>query len=82
MDPPAPGVKETISRLREAGLRTIMLTGDQRLTAEAIGRELGILRGDEEVIDGREIDRLSPAELQERVATAGAFSRVSPEHKL
>ncbi|HUG53478.1 MAG TPA: cation-transporting P-type ATPase, partial [Vicinamibacteria bacterium] len=82
MDPPAPGVKETIARLRAAGLRTIMLTGDQRLTAEAIGRELGILAAGEEVIDGRELDRLSPAELRARVATAAAFSRVSPEHKL
>ncbi len=42
-DPPAPGVKETIARLRSAGLRTVMLTGDQRLTAEAVGRELGVL---------------------------------------
>jgi Ca2+-transporting ATPase len=41
-DPPAPGVKETIARLHGAGLRTVMLTGDQRLTAEAVGRQLGV----------------------------------------
>ena len=43
MDPPARGVRQTIARLREAGMRTVMLTGDQRLTAEAVGRELGQL---------------------------------------
>jgi Ca2+-transporting ATPase len=42
MDPPAPGVSEAVARLRRAGLRTIILTGDQRLTAEAVGRELGV----------------------------------------
>ena len=42
-DPPAPGVRETIAKLRDAGLRTVMLTGDQRLTAEAVGRSLGVL---------------------------------------
>jgi Ca2+-transporting ATPase len=82
IDPPAPGVKETIRKLRGAGLRTIMLTGDQRLTAEAIGRELGVLSGGEQVVDGRQLERLSEAELAEKVASAGAFSRVSPEHKL
>jgi Ca2+-transporting ATPase len=82
MDPPAPGVQETIVRLRAAGLRTVMLTGDQRLTAEAIGRELGVLAGGEQVVDGKELDALSEAELQEKIASAGAFSRVSPEHKL
>ena len=55
VDPPAPGVKATVARLREAGLRTIMLTGDQRLTAQAIGRELGLLTADDQVIDGREL---------------------------
>jgi P-type Ca2+ transporter type 2C len=82
MDPPAAGVKETIARLRAAGLRTVMLTGDQRLTAEAVGRELGVLDRGERVVDGRELDGLSEAELGENVATAGAFSRVTPEHKL
>jgi Ca2+-transporting ATPase len=82
MDPPAAGVKQTIGRLRAAGLRTLMLTGDQRLTAEAIGRELGILGGEDQVMDGRELDGLSGAELEARIATAGAFSRVTPEHKL
>ena len=82
IDPPAPGVKETIDRLKGAGLRTIMLTGDQRLTAQAIGRDLGVLREDEEVLDGRELEALSEQQLQEKLSRVGAFSRVSPEHKL
>lgn len=81
-DPPAPGVKQTIARLREAGLRTIMLTGDQRLTAEAIGRELGILRPGDQVVDGRELDAMTREELDARILHVAAFSRVSPEHKL
>ncbi|TAM86654.1 HAD family hydrolase, partial [bacterium] len=68
--------------LRSAGIRTVMLTGDQRRTAEAIGRELGVLLPSEQTMDGREIDRLSDSELQARVRHTGAFSRVSPAGKL
>jgi Ca2+-transporting ATPase len=82
IDPPAPGVKETIARLRAAGLRTVMLTGDQRLTAEAIGRELGVLEDDVQVISGNELDALSREELEARVTKIGVFSRITPEHKL
>jgi Ca2+-transporting ATPase len=82
IDPPAPGVKDTIERLRAAGLRTVMLTGDQRLTAETIGRQLGVLQAGDEVVDGRELDRLSETELQAKVARVGAFSRITPAHKL
>jgi len=82
MDPPARGVRQTISRLREAGLRTVMLTGDQRLTAEAVGRELGLLSDYAEVLDGLELELISQQELQARVHHIGAFSRISPEHKL
>jgi Ca2+-transporting ATPase len=80
-DPPAPGVKETIARLRQAGLRTIMLTGDQRLTAEAIGRELGLIERDQVVLDGRELER-EPDAVKHVLSKAAAFSRVTPEHKI
>ena len=56
MDPPAAGVRDTIARLRRAGLRTVMLTGDQRLTAAAVGVELGLLGQDAEILDGRELE--------------------------
>ncbi len=82
MDPPARGVRDTIERLRRAGLRTVMLTGDQRLTAEAIGRQLGTLSAEDQVIDGRELESVSDDELGAKLASVGAFSRVSPEQKL
>ena len=81
-DPPAEGVKEAIARLRTAGLRTVMLTGDQRATAGAIGRELNLLTEEEAIIDGRELDSLSDSQLSDKVAQAAAFSRITPEHKL
>jgi P-type Ca2+ transporter type 2C len=81
-DPPAPGVKETIARLRTAGLRTVMLTGDQRLTAQTVGRDLGVLGPDDESLDGRELDRLRGDELRAAIATSSVFSRVTAEHKL
>ena len=82
MDPPAEGVLETIRTLREAGIRTVMITGDQRATAEAVGRELGIVAGGEQVFDGAALGALEGDEWLECVAQAGAFSRVSPEDKL
>jgi Ca2+-transporting ATPase len=82
MDPPAPHVRQTIERLRGAGLRTVMLTGDQRLTAEAVGRDLRLLSRDAEIADGRQLDAMPSDELASRVTRIGAFSRITPEHKL
>jgi Ca2+-transporting ATPase len=82
MDPPAVGVRSTIAQLRAAGLRTVMITGDQRRTAEAVGRELGLLSSGDQVLDGRELSLLSSADLRPRLADMGAFSRVTPEDKL
>jgi P-type Ca2+ transporter type 2C len=81
-DPPAAGVQETIARLRAAGLETVMLTGDQRLTAEAVGRELGLLGPDDHAMDGRGLDALAGADLDLKISQTRAFSRVTPEHKL
>jgi len=82
LDPPAAGVRETIRRLSEAGLRTIMLTGDQRATARAVARALGLLSDDRDQLDGREVLTLSETALGEAVAHARVFSRVTPETKL
>jgi len=81
-DPPAPGVRETIDALRSAGIRTIMLTGDQRLTADVIARALGVTAEGSETLDGTEIDTLSDEALARRLETVSTFSRVSPEAKL
>jgi P-type Ca2+ transporter type 2C len=82
MDPPADGVAETIVTLRRAGIRTIMLTGDQRLTALAVARQLHVIAPGEHAVDGRELDQLSEDALLKLVATTSVFSRVSPRAKL
>jgi Ca2+-transporting ATPase len=81
-DPPAAGVPDAIARLRAAGLRTVMLTGDQRLTAQSVGHQLGLLTDHDRVLDGREFDALSDAGRATAAAEVNAFSRISPEHKL
>jgi len=81
-DPPAPGVAATVATLHAAGVRTVMLTGDQRPTAESIARELGILREAESVLEGHELAALEGERLAPRLATVGAISRVSPADKL
>jgi P-type Ca2+ transporter type 2C len=82
MDPPAAGVAETIGTFRRAGIKTVMLTGDQRLTGEAIARQLGMMHTGDESLDGRELDQLSDDALLEAVQRTVVFSRVSPEAKL
>jgi Ca2+-transporting ATPase len=81
-DPPAAGVPETIATLRAAGIRTVMITGDQQLTAESVARDLGVLAAGDVTLDGRDLARLDDASLEARVGRVGAFSRVSPEDKL
>ena len=82
IDPPAEGVADTVARFRDAGVRTVMLTGDQRLTAAAIARELGLSNAEGGSLDGAEIERLSDDELTIQVRTCDVFSRVSPNDKL
>ncbi|MDX1646057.1 MAG: HAD-IC family P-type ATPase [Longimicrobiales bacterium] len=82
LDPPAEGVEETIRTLDAAGVRTVVITGDQKATAEAIADDLGA-RGDAtESLEGREISRLDDEELEERAGRVGVYSRVSPEDKV
>jgi len=82
IDPPRAEVAEAIATCKEAGIRTVMITGDHRLTAEAIARTLGILPNLGQVAVGAEIDRWSDRELAERVDDIYVFARVSPLHKL
>ena len=81
-DPPAAGVAETIRAFRGAGIRTVMITGDHRLTAASIARELGILGATDEVLEGREVERLPDAELDLILPRVGVYGRASPESKL
>ena len=82
MDPPAAGTAEAVARFHRAGVRTVMITGDQAVTAEAVARQLGLLRPGDELVNGTELASLSAEELGERVARVAAFSRTSPAQKL
>jgi len=80
-DPPAAGVKNAIQAFRGAGIRTVMITGDQRGTARAVARDLGLDAGDLSV-DGRDMDRMSDEQLHADLDRVSVFTRVSPEAKL
>ena len=82
VDPARPEAKAAVQTAREAGIRSIMITGDHALTAEAIARDLGIIGENERALTGADIDRMSDEQLSEAVRTTSAFARVSPEHKL
>jgi Ca2+-transporting ATPase len=82
LDPPADGVAETIEALGRAGVRTVMITGDQRATAEAVADRIGSARPGDLAVDGRELTAMSDAELTDRIGRVGVLSRVSPEDKL
>ncbi len=81
-DPPAAGVRDTIATFRRAGIRTVVITGDQRATAEAIARQLGALDERHRAVDGRELQGLDDEEIVSEERPVGVFSRVTPEDKL
>lgn len=75
-------VKEAVQRVLSANIRMVMITGDHRLTAEAVAREAGIYREDDAVLTGEEVDAMSDTELAEKLARVSVFARVTPDHKL
>ena len=81
IDPPRPEVIEALKVAKGAGLRTVMVTGDYKDTAEAIARDIGLRTPDGLVLTGAEIDRLSDEELAARVDRLDVCCRVSPQHK-
>lgn len=82
VDPPRPEAKSAVATLKNAGITTVMITGDHKDTAFAIAKELGIAQNFEECMSGDQIDACSPEELQEKVKTVRVFARVSPENKV
>ncbi|MFW5996021.1 MAG: cation-translocating P-type ATPase [Halanaerobiaceae bacterium] len=82
LDPPRPDVKEAIGNAQSAGVRTIMITGDHKDTALAIGKEIGIEDESYEAVTGMEMDDYSPEQLAEKIAKNSVFARVSPKNKL
>ncbi|MBX9952518.1 MAG: cation-translocating P-type ATPase [Candidatus Obscuribacterales bacterium] len=83
IDPPRPEVKANVEIFREAGVRTVMITGDHHRTAHFIARAISIAYpGFDNVVTGAELDEMSDEELAEVVQYTNVFARVSPEHKL
>jgi len=83
MDPPRPEVKQAVATARRAGIRTIMVTGDHKKTAAAIGAELGLLTPETpHILTGSEWEALPEAEQRRRVRRTAVFARVTPSHKL
>ncbi|MCR4911651.1 MAG: cation-translocating P-type ATPase [Bacilli bacterium] len=81
IDPARPEAKPAVQKFKEAGITTVMITGDHKDTAFAIAKELGIVESIDQCVMGREIDNLSEEELRELVKTVRVFARVSPENK-
>ena len=81
-DPVRPGVRETIQNLEAAGIRTVIVTGDHRGTAEAVAREVGIKVGHESILDAEELDALSDGQLKELVPMLRVVSRITPLGKV
>ncbi|MDP1622657.1 MAG: cation-translocating P-type ATPase [Bacteroidales bacterium] len=82
MDPPRSEVKSSIEIAKNAGITTIMITGDHKNTAFAIAYELGIAASMDQVITGEDIDDLTEKEFTGRITGYRVFARVSPEHKV
>ena len=82
IDPPREGVKEAVRTCKNAGIKTVMITGDHIVTAKAIAKELGILRIGDKAITGKELDKISDKDLERNIASYSVFARVSPEHKV
>lgn len=81
-DPPRPEAKVAVEKCLAAGIRVVMITGDHPDTATAIARELGIASAHDVAITGIELEKLSDAELRQRVPKIGVYARVTAEHKL
>lgn len=82
IDPPREGVKEAVATCKKAGIKTVMITGDHIITAKAIAKDLGILRGSDLAITGEELDKITQSILQKNIMNYSVFARVTPEHKV
>lgn len=81
-DEARPEVKDAIRKTKQAGIKVVMITGDNELTAKAIAEEVGLLEKDDEIISGKQLDELSDEALLERIEKIKVYARVIPEHKL
>ena len=82
MDPPRKESKAAVESCIKAGIKPVMITGDHKITASAIAKQIGILKDPSEAIEGHEIEELTDEQLQEKVQDISVYARVSPEHKI
>ena len=82
IDPPRPEANYAVNTCKSAGIRTIMITGDHKNTAQAIAEQVGISSPDSKVITGTEINKMSDNILKNEVKNCHVFARISPEHKV
>ena len=82
MDPPRVESAPAVADCRRAGIRPVMITGDHKITASAIAREIGILRDGDRAVEGSELEKMTDEELRNEVEHISGYARVSPEHKI
>ena len=82
IDPPREEVKAAVKECRDAGIRAVMITGDHQTTAEAIGKQIGLMQEGDRVVTGVELDTMSDDDLFKEVKHITVYARVSPEHKM
>ena len=82
IDPPREEAKKAVEKCKTAGIKTVMITGDHKVTAVAIAKKLGILENEDEALTGLELDKISDEELEQNVRKYSVYARVSPEHKV
>ena len=82
IDPPREEAKKAVEKCKTAGIKTVMITGDHKVTAAAIAKQLGILENENEAITGQELEKMSDEDLEKNVRQYSVYARVSPEHKV
>ena len=82
IDPPREEAKLAVEKCKTAGIKTVMITGDHKITATAIAKKLGILENENEAITGAELDKISDEDLEKNIRKYSVYARVSPEHKV
>ena len=82
IDPPREEAKLAVDKCKTAGIKTVMITGDHKITATAIAKRLGILENENEAITGAELDKITDEDLEKNIRNYSVYARVSPEHKV
>ena len=82
IDPAREEAKKAVEKCKTAGIKTVMITGDHKITATAIAKKLGILENEDEAITGLELEQMTDEELEKNVRKYSVYARVSPEHKV